>query len=43
MNWEEIKPGMFAEDLDEDERIDAYTLSEEDRKEISSQIGRTDD
>lgn len=35
MNWEEIKPGMFAEDLTDEERIDVYTLSEKDREEIA--------
>lgn len=34
---EEIKPGMYAEDLSEEERKEEYTLSEEDIAEIRGQ------
>lgn len=35
---EEIKPGMYAEDLPEEERREEYTLSEDDRKSILRRI-----
>lgn len=38
MNWKEIKPGMFAESLTEEERIKAYTLTEEERREITGRL-----
>jgi hypothetical protein len=38
MNWEEIKPGMFAESLSEEERIEAYTLTEEERREVTCRV-----
>jgi len=38
MKWEEIKPGMFAESLSKKERIEAYTLTEEERREITRRI-----
>ena len=34
-DWKEIKPGMFAESLTEKERIEAYTLTDEERREIT--------
>ncbi len=40
MSWKEIKPGMFAEDLTEEERIEAYTLTEEDIREV---VGLSED
>lgn len=39
----EIKPGMYAEDLSEEERREEYTLSEEDVAELKVRIlGETD-
>lgn len=35
---EEIKPGMYAEDLSEEERRKEYTLSEEDLAELRDRI-----
>lgn len=34
----EVKPGMYAEDLSEEERREEYTLSEEDVAELQVQI-----
>lgn len=36
MKWKEIMPGMFAEKLSDQERKEAYTLSESDRRRITA-------
>lgn len=39
----EIKPGMYAEDLSDEERREEYTLSEEDVAELRARMtGQTD-
>lgn len=35
MGWKEIKPGVFAEDLTDEERVEAYTLTEEDIRKVA--------
>lgn len=35
---EEIKPGMYAEDLSEEERREEYTLSDEDVAELQARM-----
>ena len=39
----EVKPGMYAEDLSEDERREEYTLSDEDVAELQARmLGKAD-
>lgn len=38
----EVKPGMYAEDLSEDERREEYTLSEEDVAELQALLRKAD-
>jgi hypothetical protein len=35
MSWKQIAPGTFAEDLTDEERIEAYTLTDEDIQKVT--------
>ena len=40
MSWKQVAPGTYAEDLTEEERIEAYRLTEED---VRTVVGLSDD
>ena len=40
MSWKQIAPGTYAEDLTEEEHVEAYTLTEDDVREV---VGLSED
>jgi hypothetical protein len=40
MDWKQVAPGTYAEDLTEEERVEAYTLTEDD---IRTVVGLSED